>query len=279
MGSFLDQKASALCRSGNCQPAWIDILSLGWLKYHFFWRGREEPAPRGWGCCLVEVRTSSRWVSVHLGPREREQSGEDMWSESCSVVATLYDPVGYIVHGILQARILEWVAFSRGSFPTQGLNPGLLYCRRILYQLSHQGSPRILAWVAFSFSRGSSQPRNWTQVSLIAGGFFTSWATGETQGYWRGWPFPSPGDLPNPGIELTSPSLQADSLPAEPLGKPGEDMARLQISPPPLTTCLFDPWGSVSSLKNGDHDSPCLRGLLRLETDNVGEVLKTVLWR
>ena len=34
--------------------------------------------------------------------------------------------------------------------------------------------------------------------------------------YWSGWPFPSPGDLPNPGIEPRSPALQADSLPAEP---------------------------------------------------------------
>ena len=33
--------------------------------------------------------------------------------------------------------------------------------------------------------------------------------------YWRGWPFPSPGDLPNPGIEPRSPALQTDSLPAE----------------------------------------------------------------
>ena len=38
---------------------------------------------------------------------------------------------------------------------------------------------RILKWVAFPFSRGASQPRDWTQVSCIAGGFFTSWATGE----------------------------------------------------------------------------------------------------
>ena len=38
---------------------------------------------------------------------------------------------------------------------------------------------RILECVAFSFSRGSSQPRDWTQVSHIAGGFFTSWATRE----------------------------------------------------------------------------------------------------
>ena len=52
---------------------------------------------------------------------------------------TLCDPMDCIVHGILQARILEWVAFP--------------------------------------FSRGSSQPRDQTQVSHIAGEFFTSWAT------------------------------------------------------------------------------------------------------
>ena len=38
--------------------------------------------------------------------------------------------------------------------------------------------------------------------------------------YWSGEPFPSPGDLPNPGIEPRSPALQADSLPSEPPGKP-----------------------------------------------------------
>ena len=40
------------------------------------------------------------------------------------------------------------------------------------------------------------------------------------QEYWRGLPFPSPGDIPNPGIEHSSPTLQVDSLPAEPQGKP-----------------------------------------------------------
>ena len=40
------------------------------------------------------------------------------------------------------------------------------------------------------------------------------------QEYWNGKPFPSPGNLPNPGIEPGSPVLQADSLPSEPPGKP-----------------------------------------------------------
>ena len=62
-------------------------------------------------------------------------------AQSC---LTLCDPMDCTVHGILQARILEWAAFpfSRGIFPTQGLNPGLLHCRQILYQLSYQGSPK-----------------------------------------------------------------------------------------------------------------------------------------
>ena len=42
------------------------------------------------------------------------------------------------------------------------------------------------------------------------------------QGYWSGLPFPSPGDLPNPGIEPRSPTLQADAVASEPLGKPKE---------------------------------------------------------
>ena len=64
-------------------------------------------------------------------------------------------------------------------FPTQGSVPGLPHCRRILYQLSHKGSPRILEWVAYPSSRGSSWPRNQTGVSCIAGGFFTNWAIRE----------------------------------------------------------------------------------------------------
>ena len=73
------------------------------------------------------------------------------------------------------------LSLLQGIFPTQGSNPGLLHCRWILYQLSHKGSPRILEWVAYSFSRGSSQLRNWTRVSCIAGRFFTNWAIREPQ--------------------------------------------------------------------------------------------------
>ena len=55
-------------------------------------------------------------------------------AQSC---LTLCNPMDYTLHGILEARILEWVAFS---FSRDLPNPGLLHCRQILYQLNHKGS-------------------------------------------------------------------------------------------------------------------------------------------
>jgi len=98
-------------------------------------------------------------------------------SESCSVMSE-----SLRLHGLysLQARILECsYSLHQGIFPTQGSSPGLPHCRQILYQLKHQRSPRILEWITYPFSRGSSGPRIRTGVSCIAGGFFTSWATRE----------------------------------------------------------------------------------------------------
>ena len=90
----------------------------------------------------------------------------------------LCNPMDYLVHGILQARILEWVAFP---FPRGSSQPR----DRIL--VSHiaggslptesQGKTKILEWVAYPFSSRSFWPRNWTRVSCIAGRFFTNWAT------------------------------------------------------------------------------------------------------
>ena len=76
-------------------------------------------------------------------------------------------------------------SFLQGIFPSQGLSPGLLHCRQILYRLSPQGSLRILEWQ----------------------------------------PIPSPGDFPDLRIKPGSPSLQADSLPAELPGKPPVKLA------------------------------------------------------
>ena len=54
-------------------------------------------------------------------------------------------PPGSSVHGILHARILEWVAINfSGDLPDKGSNPALLHCRQIFYHFRHQGNPRLL---------------------------------------------------------------------------------------------------------------------------------------
>ena len=70
-------------------------------------------------------------------------------ARSCPTLCNLmdYSPPGSSIHGILQARILQWVAIP--------------------------------------FPRGSFWPRNWTPVSYIAGKYFTIWATREAQNGWR----------------------------------------------------------------------------------------------
>ena len=70
---------------------------------------------------------------------------------------TFCNPMDHTVHGILQARRgAGSLSLLHGIFPTQGSNPSLPHCRQILHQLSHKGSTRILEWVAYLFSSGSS---------------------------------------------------------------------------------------------------------------------------
>ena len=112
--------------------------------------------------------------------------GSDSKESACNVALkvkvtqscpTICDPMDYIPwNSPGQNTGVGSLSLLQGIFPTQGLNSGLLHCRRILYQLSHKGSPRILDWVAYPFSSGSSQPRKRTGVSCTPGGFFTNWA-------------------------------------------------------------------------------------------------------
>ena len=85
--------------------------------------------------CRMVMREGSFLTFVALKLKNSE-------SESCSVMSNSLWPHG-LVHGILQARILEWVAFpfSREIFPTQGSNPGLLHFRQILYHWASRGAP------------------------------------------------------------------------------------------------------------------------------------------
>ena len=90
-----------------------------------------------------------------------------LFTQSCLTLCDTMDcsPPGSSDHGILQARTLDWVAipFSRGSFWTQGLNPGLPHCKRILYRLSHQGSPEGI------MLRDKSDKDKYCMLSLVRG--------------------------------------------------------------------------------------------------------------
>ena len=99
------------------------------------------------------------------------------WSFSFSIIPSKEHP------GMISFR-MDWLDLlavqlfpSPRDLPNPGVKPGLLHHRQILYQLSHWVSPRILGWVDYFFSSGSSWPRNQTGVSCISGRFFTSWAT------------------------------------------------------------------------------------------------------
>ena len=118
----------------------LPLTSLNmWVNYSSNFKRVERDKWRN--LLLVEPCTSEKvcdWlISLCWWCLENE-------SISCSVLSDSCDPMGYSlsgpsVHGILQARILEWVAIP--------------------------------------FSRGSSWPRDWTQFSHITGRFFTVWAT------------------------------------------------------------------------------------------------------
>ena len=144
------------------------------------------------------------WPGIKSGsPPLRAQSlllaHQGMYILSRSVVFNFWDPLDSSppcssVHGILQARILEWLQFpSPGDLPNPQIklrSPALqadsllsepprkspvIYYHRCWYDGILQA--RILEWVAFPFFRGSFQPRDRTLVSRSAGGFFASWAT------------------------------------------------------------------------------------------------------
>ena len=157
----------------SCLPAWVSLLVL------FLWR----------------TLSSYLLCAPHSPPTTPLHPSEQ---HKCVSVNRSVVPNSLRSHGLQPTRLLCPWDFPgkdtgvgchfllQGIFPTQGSNLGLLPCRQILYWLSYKGSrvhgilqARILEWVAFPFSRGSSQPRDQTWVSSTAGRFFTNWATRE----------------------------------------------------------------------------------------------------
>ena len=138
--------------------------------------------------------------------KEEVNTKKKKWAQSCP---TLCDPVdcslqGSSVHGIFQARVLEWVAisFSRGS-----------------------SRPRDRTCVAHTSCIEFSSVHSLSRVRVFATPWTVACQAPPSMGFprqkcWSGLPFHSPGDLPNPGIEPGSRVLQADALSSEPPGKP-----------------------------------------------------------
>ena len=119
-------------------------MQIGW-----FWQNNSQIDQQN------RSKSRNRLIGIQLfSPQQKRKV------KVVQLYLTLYDPMDYAVPGILQPRILEWIAFPllQGIFPIQGWNPGLLHCRQILYQLSHKGSTRILRWVAYPFSHRSPNP-------------------------------------------------------------------------------------------------------------------------
>ena len=162
-----------------------------------------------------------------------------------------YSLPGSSILGIFQARVLEWVAisFSRGSSqPRDQTQVSHIVGRLPSSQGQKSGGAQRKALEVEQEARGKSKCREVLSMDLAS---FQNWpapccavlclgarscptlATPQTAAHqaslsmgfsrqedWSGLPCPPPGDLPNPGIKLRSPALQADSLPAELPGKP-----------------------------------------------------------
>ena len=151
-----------------------------------------------WRCCCLVAKSNPTLLGAH----------------GCSL------PVSS-VHGISQARILEWRTSSSSRGPSHsGIEPAC---------------PVSLQWQVDSLPRADvGSPLRGLKVkwsssvvsdSLWPRGLYVAYQAPQSiefsrQEFWSGLPFSSPGDLPNPGIEPRSSAFQADALPSEPRGKP-----------------------------------------------------------
>ena len=139
-----------------------------------------------------------------------------LFTQSCLTATpwTVCSTLGSSVHRIFQARILKWVAipFSKGSSPVR--DQSWISCTSgKLFTIWPPRKP-IMCVLNHSVMSDSLRTRGLQPTRLLRPwGFFR-------QEYWSGLPCPPPGHLPHPGTEPRSSSLQVNSLPSDPPGKP-----------------------------------------------------------
>ena len=138
-------------------------------------------------------RVGHNWTTKHKKRRGkyRRDRKQVFWStnwkikwkwKSLSRVQLFATP--WTVESLELSRLEYWSGFpfpSPGDLPNPGTEPRSPALRADSLPAEPPESPRILEWVAYPFSRGSSRPRNWTGVFCIAGRFFTNWAIREAQ--------------------------------------------------------------------------------------------------
>ena len=184
------------------------VLSHDWLFATPWTVGRQAPLSLGIQSnveiCNTICKTDSQWeFAVWLSELKqglcdrlkcgmgREMGGrsrrEGTWVHLCLTLVDVWQKTTTFC----KATILQLTFFLKiknkkywsGDLPNPGIKPRSPALQGDFqgnfYHLSHQGSPWVLEWVASPLSRGTSQPRNRTRVSCIAGGFFTSCATRE----------------------------------------------------------------------------------------------------
>ena len=137
--------------SNNCffklfMRIWDFMTPRSSMNLRILKSNKDEKAYRKWNQTTAQVSTCP---SVNFSNRKKKKKITLKVNVSRSVVSNSCNPMdcslpGCSVHGILQAKILEWV----WPFPSPGdlPNPGLLHCRQILYHLSHQGRPKF-CWI------------------------------------------------------------------------------------------------------------------------------------
>ena len=110
------------------------------------------------------MHSTWQWFSISCGkifPVESQIESHSVMSHSLQPHG-LYSPW----NSSGQNTEVGSLSLLKGILPTQGSNPGLLHCRQILYQLSHQGSPRILKWVKAIHSSILAWRTPWTVPSM-----------------------------------------------------------------------------------------------------------------
>ena len=187
---------------GSPVPGILQARTLEWVAISFSnewkWKVKVKLLSRAW-------LLATPWTAAYQAPPSMGFSRQEYWSgvpspspplsywvifncykwsevKVAQSYPTLCDSMDYSlpgssVHGILQPRILEWVAvpfFRESSQPRDRIKISCIVGRFFIVCATREAQE-------YPFFRGYSWPRNWTGVSCIAGGFFTSWATREAQ--------------------------------------------------------------------------------------------------